>query len=38
MAQGQEANRDKLSEIFFHLLHNNVMLGVHIRIASMRRF
>ena len=37
MAQGQEANDNKLG-IFFELLYNNCMLSVLIRIASMRRF
>ena len=33
----QEANGDNLG-IFFDVLHNNCMLSVLIRIASMRRF
>ena len=37
MALGQEANRDHLGNIF-DLLHNNGMLSVLIRIASMRQF
>ena len=37
MAQGQEANSDKLG-IFFYLLYNNCMLSVLIRIALMRQF
>ena len=37
MAQGQEANGDKLG-IFFDLLHNNCMFSVLIRIALMRQF
>ena len=37
MAQGQEANGDKLG-ISFDLLYNNCMLSVLIRIALMRRF
>ena len=32
-----EANGDNLG-MFFDVLHNNVMLSVLIRIASMRRF
>ena len=37
MAPSQEANDDNLG-IFFDFLHNNCMLCVLIRIASMRRF
>ena len=37
MAPGQEANMDNLGN-FFEPLHNNSMLSVLIRIASMRRF
>ena len=37
MAPGQEANTNNL-ENFFDSLHNNCMLSVLIRIASMRRF
>ena len=38
MAQGQEANDNKLGFFFFDLLYNNCMLSVIIRIASMRQF
>ena len=37
MAPGQEANSDDLG-IFFYFLHNNCILSVLIRIASMRQF
>ena len=37
MVPGQEENSDNL-DFFFDFLHNNCMLGVLIRIASMRRF
>ena len=37
MAPGQEANSENLGE-FFDFLHNNCMLSVLIRIASMRLF
>ena len=36
MEPGQEANSDNLGKLFF--LHNNCMLSVLIRIASMRQF
>ena len=35
---GQEANSDNLGIFFFGFLHNNCMLSVLIRIASMRQF
>ena len=38
MIPGQEANHDNLDFFFFYLLDNNCMLGVLIRIASMRQF
>ena len=34
----QEANGDNLGIFFFDVLHNNCMLFVLIRIASMRQF
>ena len=37
MAQGKEANGDKLG-IVFDFVYNNCMLNVLIRIAPMRRF
>ena len=37
MVLSQEANSDNLG-FFFDFLHNNCMLNVLIRIASMRRF
>ena len=37
MELSQEANGDNLG-IFFDFLHNNCILSVLIRIASMRRF
>ena len=37
MVPGQEAKSDNLG-ILFHFLHNNCMLSVPIRIASMGRF
>ena len=37
MAPGQEANSDNLGNLF-DFLHNNCMLCVLIRIASMKRF
>ena len=37
MAPGYEANGDNIGNLF-DLLHNNGMLSVLIRIASMRRF
>ena len=37
MAPVQEANSDKLGGLF-DFLHNDCMLSVHIRIASLRRF
>ena len=37
MVRGQEANSDNLG-IFFYFHHNNCMLSVLIRIASMRQF
>ena len=36
MAPGHEANSDNLGIFFFQFLHNNWMLRVLIRIASMR--
>ena len=38
MVPSQEANGDNLGIFVFDFLHNNCMLGVLIRIASMRRF
>ena len=38
MVPSQEANGDNLGVFFFDFLHNNCMLNVLIRIASMRRF
>ena len=38
MVPSQEANGDNLGIIFFDFLHNNCMLSVLSRIASMRRF
>ena len=38
MVPSQEANGDNLGFFFFDFLHNNCMLSVLIRIASMRRF
>ena len=38
MMPSQEANGDNLRIFFFDYLHNNCMLSVPIRIASMRRF
>ena len=40
MVPGQEANSDNLGIFifFFYFLHNNCMLSVLIRIASMRQF
>ena len=38
MAPVQEANSDNLGYFFFDFLHNDCMLNVLIRIASMRRF
>ena len=40
MAQGQEANGDKLGVFFFFfdILYNNCMFSVLIRITSMRQF
>ena len=38
MAPGQEANGDNLEKSFFHLLYNDGMLSVLIRIDSKRRF
>ena len=37
MAPGKDANSDNLGNLF-DFLHNNCMLSVLIRIASMRRF
>ena len=37
MVPGQEVNSDNLG-IFLDFLHNNCMLSVLIRIASMRQF
>ena len=37
MVPSQEANGDNLG-ILFDFLHNNFMLSVLLRIASMRRF
>ena len=38
MVQGQEANSDNLWNFFLDFLHDNCMLSVLIRIASLRRF
>ena len=39
MVSDQEANSDNLGFFFFfNFIHNNCMLSVLIRIASMRRF
>ena len=38
MVPSQEANGDNLGWFFFDFLHNNCMLSVLIRIASMKRF
>ena len=38
MVPCQEADGDNLGIFFFNFLYNNCMLGVLIRIASMRRF
>ena len=38
MVPSEEANGDNLGIFFFYFLHNNCMLTVLGRIASMRRF
>ena len=38
MVPSQEANGDNLGIFFFDFLHNNCMLSVLIRIASLRQF
>ena len=38
MVPSQEANGNNLRIFFFYFLHNNCMLSVLIRIASMRQF
>ena len=38
MVPGQGANRDNLGIFFLYFLHNDCMLSVLIRIASMRQF
>ena len=38
MVPSQKANGDNLAFFVFDFLHNNCMLNVFIRIASMRRF
>ena len=38
MVPSQEANGDNLGMFFFYFVHNNCILSVLIRIASMKRF